>query len=84
MAGGDPRHPGWQQPYQQPPAQQNYYYQQPYHGAHNVSQVPVETNHVFHLLATVFTCGLWFPVWMIMWAVNTSRKRKVTSTTHHW
>jgi hypothetical protein len=25
-----------------------------------------QTNHVFHLLMTVFTVGLWFPVWAVV------------------
>ena len=24
------------------------------------------TQHIFHLLMTVFTCGLWLPVWFIL------------------
>jgi hypothetical protein len=44
---------------------------------HGVMDVPVDTNHTFHLLFTVFTCGLWLPVWLIVWAVNTGRRKKV-------
>lgn len=80
MADQGPHTPG-QQPHQQPPA----YYPPPYpHGGHSVYEAPVNTNHTFHLLATVFTCGLWAPVWLIVWALNQSRKRKTTQTTHHW
>ena len=25
-----------------------------------------KTNHVLHLLLTVFTCGLWAPIWIIL------------------
>ncbi len=28
------------------------------------------TNHVLHLLATVFLCGMWLPVWLLMAASN--------------
>lgn len=26
---------------------------------------PVDVPHIFHLLMTVFLCGLWFPVWIL-------------------
>jgi hypothetical protein len=32
------------------------------------------TNHVFHLIMCFFTVGLWFPIWMIVWAVNSGRR----------
>lgn len=44
---------------------------------HGVMAVPVDTNHTFHLLLTVFTCGLWLPVWLIVWAVNAGRRKRV-------
>jgi hypothetical protein len=29
-------------------------------------RVPLTTNqHILHLLVTVFTCGLWAPIWII-------------------
>ena len=30
-----------------------------------------ETRHTFHLLASLFTCGLWLMVWPCVWAANT-------------
>lgn len=33
----------------------------------------VSTNHTFHLIMTVITCGMWAPVWIIMAIVNGSR-----------
>lgn len=30
-------------------------------------------NHVAHLLATIFLCGLWLPVWLIIAATNQPR-----------
>lgn len=33
-------------------------------------------NHTFHLLATVFTCGLWLPVWLAVMVF----KKKVPET----
>jgi len=35
---------------------------------------PGQTNHVLHLLLTVFTCGLWAPMWLIVTIVNSYRK----------
>ena len=32
-------------------------------------------NHVLHLLATVFLCGLWLPVWIIVAATGGERRR---------
>ena len=29
-----------------------------------------ETNHVLHVLITFMTCGLWAPVWMLLWELN--------------
>lgn len=29
-----------------------------------------QTNHVFHLLMTILTVGLWIPVWIIVAIVN--------------
>jgi hypothetical protein len=28
------------------------------------------TNHTFHLLMTIFTCGLWAPIWVIVAIAN--------------
>ena len=30
--------------------------------------------HVLHLVLTVLTCGIWFPVWMIHWIIWLSTK----------
>lgn len=27
---------------------------------------PKPTNHVFHLIMTLVTCGLWAPVWIVV------------------
>jgi hypothetical protein len=35
-------------------------------------------NHVLHLLASVFLCGLWLPVWILV-AVSGGEKRRVLS-----
>jgi hypothetical protein len=37
--------------------------------------VPPGTNHVVHLLLTVFTLGLWAPVWLLI-AVQNDRPRR--------
>lgn len=33
-----------------------------------------DTNHAFHLLMTVFTVGLWLPVWITVAIVNAVRR----------
>lgn len=33
------------------------------------------SDHTFHLLMTVFTCGLWLPIWVVMEIVSSSRGR---------
>jgi hypothetical protein len=40
----------------------------------SVTVTPHKTNHTFHLLMTVFTLGLWSPVWLVVWMINTLRK----------
>ena len=46
----------------------------------SVTYVPVQTNHVFHLLMTLLTCGLWgLLVWLPMTVINQIRKRKVVT-----
>jgi hypothetical protein len=35
----------------------------------------IPTNHLLHLVLTVFTCGAWAPVWFVMWLVNRSSSR---------
>lgn len=50
----------------------------PLHGR-MVTTVPVRTSHTFHLLMTVFTCGLWGVVWLAMILINKlSRDRHIT------
>lgn len=34
------------------------------------------TNHVLHVLVSIFTCGLWLPVWLIV--AMTAKQRRVT------
>lgn len=31
---------------------------------------PPRTNHILHLLLTVFSCGLWAPVWLLVVVFN--------------
>lgn len=33
------------------------------------------SDHTFHLLMTLFTCGLWLPVWIVMEIVSASKGR---------
>jgi hypothetical protein len=47
------------------------------HPQREVTEVPVETNHTFHLLMTFFTCGMWGVVWLIVWARNKNKTRTV-------
>ena len=37
---------------------------------------PFETNHVLHLLLTVFSCGLWLPAWVVI-SWNNRRLRRL-------
>jgi hypothetical protein len=41
-----------------------------------VSGEPV--NHVAHLLASVFLCGLWLPVWLLIAIFGGERRGTVT------
>lgn len=42
--------------------------------ANPVYVTEVRTNHTFHLLMTVFTFGMWAPVWMAVALVHAARK----------
>jgi hypothetical protein len=35
--------------------------------------VPAYTNHVLHLILSLVTFGLWFPVWVFIWLMNHNR-----------
>jgi hypothetical protein len=35
--------------------------------------VPARTNHILHLLLTMFSFGLWAPVWVTVWLFNHNR-----------
>lgn len=37
---------------------------------------PYDTNHILHLLLTVFTFGLWAPVWLIIGVTNSNAKAR--------
>ena len=41
-----------------------------------VARDPYATNHILHLLLTVFTLGLWAPVWLIVAVVNNNNRAK--------
>jgi hypothetical protein len=47
-----------------------------------VTNVPVETNHVLHLILTILTCGFWGFVWIIVAAANSKRKKQHISYYH--
>ncbi len=65
-------------PHAQQPMPMSMSMQQPIRGS-SVTTSPVQTSHTFHLLMTVFTCGLWGLVWLAMIIVNKlSRQRSVT------
>ena len=38
--------------------------------------------HLFHLVMTLITCGIWFPIWFIDALIKASVKEKVT--TYHY
>jgi hypothetical protein len=46
---------------------------------HQTTYVPATTNHVLHLLLTLFTCGAWGLVWIIVAAANANRTVPVTT-----
>lgn len=46
----------------------------------SVTYVPVRTSHTFHLLMTVFTCGLWgLFVWFPLTVLHKMSRRKVVT-----
>lgn len=46
----------------------------------SVTYMPVQTNHTFHLLMSLITCGAWAVfVWFPMTVWNQLRKRKVVT-----
>lgn len=50
--------------------------------SYQVTRVPVETNHVLHLILTLVTCFLWAPVWLIVWIINANSTKNVTTQTY--
>lgn len=34
-------------------------------------------NHVLHVLLTVFTCGLWLPIWLLLIALGGMKRRHI-------
>ena len=38
-------------------------------------EIPVETNHALHAVITLFLCGLWAPVWIIVALCNIGATR---------
>lgn len=46
-----------------------------------VTYTPRDTNHLLHLVLTIFTCGLWGFVWILMVVLNAMSKKK--SVTHY-
>lgn len=40
-----------------------------------VTGAPV--NHVLHVLLSMFTCGLWVPVWLLLLALGGEKRRHV-------
>jgi hypothetical protein len=49
---------------------------------HQVTKIPRETNHLLHLILTAISCGLWSPVWLCVWIVNSLNPRTVTTQTY--
>jgi hypothetical protein len=39
-----------------------------------------QTNHTFHLIVSLLTCGLWLPVWGFVWLFNQVRRPKPVLT----
>lgn len=48
----------------------------------SVSRVPVQTNHLLHLVLTILTAGLWAPVWILMTILNSMSRKKVVTRYH--
>jgi hypothetical protein len=42
-------------------------------GRYQTQLVPAKTSHILHLVLTLFTFGLWSPVWFIVWLYNHNR-----------
>lgn len=45
-------------------------------GPQTITYVPKKTNHIAHLIATIFTFGLWAPVWFLSAFGNQFQKEK--------
>jgi hypothetical protein len=42
-------------------------------GIMHYQYVPARTSHILHIILTVLTLGLWFPIWMVIWIRNHNR-----------
>jgi hypothetical protein len=42
-----------------------------------------KTNHLLHLILTIFTCGAWAFVWPLVWAWNTFGPKTATQTHYY-
>lgn len=42
-----------------------------------ISETERRTSHVFHLIMTIVTFGLWLPVWGVVWLINKANKEQV-------
>jgi len=45
----------------------------------SVSRQPRRTSHLFHLVMSVLTLGLWLPVWAVVAILNRVTKDKVVT-----
>ena len=65
------------QPYQQPPiypTPQPPFVLNQNNSADRTVVIRRGVNHSLHLALTVLTCGMWFPIWLIVWIIDTTRK----------
>lgn len=46
-------------------------------GARAIVVTGTPVNHVLHVLLTVFTCGLWLPVWLLLIGLGGVKHRHV-------
>lgn len=52
-------------------------------GQVTLAQRPERMNHLIHLVATVFTCGMWLFVWVIASLANGRQRRRVLWVDEH-
>ena len=47
---------------------------------HEVLATGGQVNHPFHLLATIVTCGMWLPIWVVLGVTGAEKRVSITVT----